>query len=497
MTGLRIDEFAVECSHLPGDMDFVYRGSAPSIEFSNTGRKGKKYFSINLRALLQTLEDIRNNLSQFAAQMTYDETAWRDLFDTNLTDDAVKALSKVQTLPMFAVIGKTIHIANKLGQNYGEHYVDLSAANLDVAINYLRSQLPDDGKYLESLGQASHMVEESGATYAVSSVPDLSAENKIYYGAPGTGKSHAIDISTEEVFRVGTVFHPDTQYSDFVGCLRPSMANGDIVYSFRPGPFCLALVLASANPDKHCYLSIEEINRASAAAVFGEIFQLLDRTPSGESRYGIDISDPDMKEYLVEKAPLAIVNGKLKIPSNLSILATMNSSDQAVMPMDTAFKRRWKFEYIALDFNQCPDGVLSLTAQNQAMSISWKDFAQIINEELANADIPEDRLLGPWFLDSGELKDATSMKGALSGKLFMYLWDDVLRHDDRSRIFDKSIRNYGELVKKFEVDGKVFCDALEEQLLGAASCELYTGSDPVVSVEAEMSSVPDSSLDAS
>jgi 5-methylcytosine-specific restriction protein B len=497
MTGLRIDQFADACGHLPGNMDFVYRGTAPSIEFSNTGRRGKKYFSITLRALLQTLYDIRKNLPRFTAHMTYDETTWRSLLSDHLTDNAVNALSTVQTLPLFAVIGKTIHIANQLGQNYEQHHVELSQANLDGAIGYLHSQLPDDSAYLDSLGGTSQIVEEVGITYTISPLPDLPAENKIYYGAPGTGKSHAIDTSTVEVYRVGTVFHPDTQYSDFVGCLRPSMANGDIVYSFRPGPFCLALALASANPDEHCCLSIEEINRASAAAVFGEIFQLLDRTPSGESRYSIDISDPDMKEYLVEKAPVAIVDGKLKIPSNLSILATMNSSDQAVMPMDTAFKRRWKFEYIALDFNQCPHGVLSFTAQKKAMSLSWKDFAQIINEELANADIPEDRLLGPWFLDSGELKDATAAKGALSGKLFMYLWDDVLRHDDRSRIFDKSIRNYGELVKKFEIDGKVFCDALEERLLEAASSELAEGSSPVVSAEAEIPSVPDSSLDAS
>lgn len=294
-------------------------------------------------------------------------------------------------------------------------------------------------------------------------------ENRIYYGAPGTGKSHRINGRVDGANTIETVFHPDTQYSDFVGCLKPSMNTGNIEYSFRPGPFTEALILAAGNPGRGCYLVIEEINRASAPAVFGEIFQLLDRTLLGESRYEINVSDPDMKAYLEVHAPQLIITGKLKIPANLSILATMNSSDQAVMPMDTAFKRRWKFEYIPIDFADCPIGALSLSLGGVAVTVSWKDFAESVNDELASANIPEDRLMGPWFLGLSELEDEDSSRDALCGKLFMYLWDDVLRHDDRTRIFGSDIRNYGELTRKFSQGIQVFSEALVEKLRNTAS----------------------------
>ena len=323
--------------------------------------------------------------------------------------------------------------------------------------------------YMES-GRLRRLVENAHINHPASPPVGFSAENRIYYGAPGTGKSHAINAKTDGYNSVETVFHPDTQYSDFVGCLKPSMDGDDIQYSFRPGPFCEALSMASDNPELGCYLVIEEINRACAAAVFGEIFQLLDRTPTGESQYGISISDPDMKGYLDDNALEVMGSGKLKIPANLSILGTMNSSDQAVMPMDTAFKRRWKFEYVPIDFGSSPDGTLRFMAGESMISVSWKDFALAINDELAGAEIPEDRLLGPWFLGHSELADAEASRDALSGKLFMYLWDDVLRHDDRSRIFSAGVRNYGELVRKYHSGGQIFSDTLVEKMRASPSC---------------------------
>jgi|TARA_B110001454_G_scaffold133059_1_gene123889 hypothetical protein len=292
------------------------------------------------------------------------------------------------------------------------------------------------------------------------------ASNIIYYGAPGTGKSYAIDEIVKTANHVSTVFHPETQYSDFVGCLKPSMNGSEVEYKFREGPFCKVLKVADENPQEHCYLVIEEINRASSAAVFGEIFQLLDRESNGSSRYGVDINDPDMLSYLTINAPSVIVDGQLKLPSNLSIYATMNSSDQAVMPMDTAFKRRWRFEYKAIDFSTCASGSFTiLDSDKEPLTINWKDFAICTNECLADQGIPEDRHLGPWFLSSEELAE-DSVNSVLTGKLFMYLWDDVLRHGLQGAVFDKSnIRNYGQLVQKFNTGELIFSEVLLDKFM--------------------------------
>lgn len=273
--------------------------------------------------------------------------------------------------------------------------------------------------------------------------------NRIIYGAPGTGKSYSIEQSTDEEFIVRTVFHPETQYSDFVGCLKPVMEVDRVAYRFRPGAFTEALVKAIKDPSNTYSLVIEEINRAPAAAVFGEIFQLLDRKPDGTSCYQIDISDPDLLTYLNTQTGGNFLAGKLFIPSNLSLIATMNSSDQAVMPLDTAFKRRWSFEYVELRFDEAPTQVLELQTSEGLFTITWADFAKkVLNNMLKEFRVPEDRMIGPFFLNETELQDWQS---ALRGKLFVYLWDDVLRHktQDRARLFSAKFGTFGELYNSF------------------------------------------------
>ncbi|HCG7061671.1 McrB family protein [Vibrio parahaemolyticus] len=290
--------------------------------------------------------------------------------------------------------------------------------------------------------------------------------NKIIYGAPGTGKSHSIKELTDQdgARKVITVFHPDTQYSDFVGSLKPHTERESgspvITYKYRPGPFVKALIEAENNPSDKVYLVIEEINRAPAAAVFGEIFQLLDRDEDGSSQYSIEVSDPDMLEYL--KLNISGDIKDLRIPSNLYIYATMNSSDQAVMPLDTAFKRRWSFEYISLNFSEAPDQQLELMTSDGLYHISWKSFADsVVNRMLKEFRVAEDRLIGPFFLDKAELK---KWETALSGKLFVYLWDDVLRHkhQDRKRLFKEDITTYGDLFAGFSTDKPVFADETDQ-----------------------------------
>ena len=344
-----------------------------------------------------------------------------------------------------------IHVTNKLPDiEFQDKSMSLTKEHLDNAIKYLLSQIPDE----EQL-----KTKETDSTSSV-----FNAVNRIYYGAPGTGKSFTIDeeIDQENSFRI--VFHADTQYTDFIGCLKPVVEDNGLTYAFRAGPFTNALLEAMRNKDKHFWLVIEEINRAPAAAVFGEIFQLLDRTDTGESKYGITPSDPEMIKYLETVLGTKLENSQIKIPSNLSILATMNSSDQAVMPMDTAFKRRWKFRYIPLNFKKCTDGSFEIYKSSSIYVVTWKEFAETINKILSDLEIPEDRHLGPYFLNNYELNDKESISESLTGKLFMYLWDDVLRHGFRSEVFVSNIKTYGQLNSLYQNNEQVFSDKFFDEL---------------------------------
>lgn len=300
------------------------------------------------------------------------------------------------------------------------------------------------------------------------------ATNTIFYGAPGTGKSHHIhNIQCVDADKIVTVFHPDTQYSDFVGALKPNMATDEnskpyVAYQFRPGPFTKALIKAKLHPHKHVCLVIEELNRAPAAAVFGELFQLLDRKDDGESTYKIDASDPDMLAYINQSlgnAGVANIN-QLEIPANLSLLATMNSSDQAVMPLDTAFKRRWRFKFIDIDFSHVdvPNHDFHLPTQSGVFKISWPKLATIINDVLIEANVAEDRLLGPFFVKKDEIETAEAAKQTLSSKLFVYLWDDVLRHIGPKKIFAPEYLTYGRLSSAFMKDKAIFNSKIEERI---------------------------------
>jgi hypothetical protein len=300
------------------------------------------------------------------------------------------------------------------------------------------------------------------------------ATNKIFYGAPGTGKSYKIHTEEcKDAEKIVTVFHPDTQYYDFVGALKPTMemdreGHSKVIYQFRPGPFTNALVKAKSQPSKHICLVIEEINRAPAAAVFGELFQLLDRDNNGQSTYKIDASDSDMLMYINQQlrsagAPELL---QLEIPSNLSILATMNSSDQAVMPMDAAFKRRWSFQYIEIDFDNdaVPNNDVRLATENGLYDVPWPVLAKIINNVLIDCHVAEDRLLGPFFVTVDEMKDPQTAIKTLNGKLFVYLWDDVLRHLGHTKIFSSQYKTFGKLSNAFCIGRAVFNSVIEGRI---------------------------------
>ncbi|ECI3024730.1 type II restriction endonuclease subunit R, partial [Salmonella enterica subsp. enterica serovar Albany] len=384
-----------------------------------------------------------------------------NLFELNIKDAVVNTLSTTQTLPLFSLINKVITIANNDSKDYSEKTMQISKEALTNTINYLETQIPDNNQYILELSKYSEH-----STF-------IESVNKIFYGAPGTGKSHRINEILGSSKYIRTVFYPDMLYSDFVGSLRPrtiedSEKNKKVIYEYRAGPFLRALILALNSKDEQVYLVIEEINRASASAVFGELFQLLDRNEFGESKYEIDINDPDMLDYINER-----VNDKLlslRIPQNLSILATMNSSDQAVMPMDTAFKRRWQFEYMLIDYSNATKGEIPINIYNEdanieTINITWGNFSKILNDELKELNVPEDRLLGHRFLDDNELKTKEKATETVAGKLLVYLWDDVLRHGKKSLIFrTEEFKTFGELHNAFLSGKPIFNDTIEEKI---------------------------------
>lgn len=285
----------------------------------------------------------------------------------------------------------------------------------------------------------------------------IKSYNRIIFGAPGTGKSFQLkDESQPEgkpspfeiVERV--TFHPDYSYGQFVGSYKPvSDDDGRIRYEYVPGPFMRTLVRALESGKKgksaeKFLLIVEEINRAKVAAVFGDMFQLLDRTDNGDSVYEIQASE-DVRRYLAKELGGTKDNyTTIKIPNNMYIWATMNSADQGVFPMDTAFKRRWEFTYLGIDKNQDKITIGDLPVKiDSASKVDWNTLRKSINSMLLKeCKVNEDKLLGPFFI-AGEVfknvcKENLDKKNkdeqnklidaffeAFNSKVLMYLFEDA------------------------------------------------------------------------
>ena len=225
------------------------------------------------------------------------------------------------------------------------------------------------------------------------------------------------------------------------------MAGEKVCYGFSPGPFMNALVEAYRTPSERVFLVIEELNRAAAAAVFGDLFLLLDRDDDGKGEYDVTFPSKESEEWF--KSQLGATHCELLLPSNLFIYATMNSADQGVYPIDTAFRRRWRQEYLPLNYDKGPNGDVSyVDAAGARHTLAWRDFVRLLNTHLTNSktlDIAEDRLLGQWFVKKKELDGR-----GIPEKVLLYLWDDLLRHEDRAYVFDSEaangVKTYGDLV---------------------------------------------------
>ena len=305
------------------------------------------------------------------------------------------------------------------------------------------------------------------------SMPNIKVDglkrNIIYFGAPGTGKSYNLnkDMETLTTDYERVTFHPDYSYANFVGTYKPVPKGESISYEYVPGPFMRSLVKALKNPENPFLLIIEEINRANVAAVFGDVFQLLDRDANNESRYAIETSE-DMRNYL--KRELNEDFDKIKIPSNMFIWATMNSADQGVFPMDTAFKRRWDFKYFGINHNE--ELVSNIEVELNGQIISWNDLRKAINEELLTYKINEDKLLGPFFAFNEYLDSEIPLdefKETFKNKIVMYLFEDAAR-SKRNDLFSGVAKNinltYSQICEAFDDNGvEIFCDNIKEKFI--------------------------------
>ncbi len=297
--------------------------------------------------------------------------------------------------------------------------------------------------------------------------PITDGQNLIVYGTPGCGKSYYVEhtlldgYSKENYIR--TTFYQDYTNTDFVGQILPVIEGDKVTYEFNPGPFTLALEKAIRKPNERIALVIEELNRGSAASIFGDIFQLLDRK-EGVSEYAI--TNVNIINYLKKQFKDEYDFKEIRLPGNLSIYATMNTSDQNVFTLDTAFKRRWKFKKLINEFSK--DHKFK-DLYIPGADITWEDLVNDINEyilECSSGLNSEDKQLGVYFVDENGMRkeklDASDPEAvnAFAYKVLEYLWSDVAKFD-RSKWFTDGIKSLDELVKEYKNKGlEVFVDGI-------------------------------------
>ena len=271
-------------------------------------------------------------------------------------------------------------------------------------------------------------------------------ENKIFFGAPGTGKSYKINeiIEGREDRSYRVTFHPEYDYTSFVGGYKPTMHGNDIRYEFVPQIFTNAYLKAWHDLDNEYYLIIEEINRGNCSEIFGDIFQLLDRNNNYEVTPSEDLKNY-LKKHLAENTNISY--NVLRLPPNLNILATMNTSDQSLFPMDSAFKRRWKWEYIPINYephyknhkgefieNRSNKFRVSLT---DSSFFYWIDFLKAVNSVIKNnQNLGMDKCIGNYFTIPSE--DTITLETFIN-KVIFYMWDDVFKDEfEDQSIFKKN-----------------------------------------------------------
>lgn len=293
----------------------------------------------------------------------------------------------------------------------------------------------------------------------------------LYFGAPGTGKSYGVDrliskfypnINIKDnpfVFR--TTVYSDYSYYNFIGNIMPTSKDGEIGYEFKAGVFTQALAMAFEHIDKEIFLVIEEMSRGDIASIFGDIFQLLDRDDSGISDYSIN--NDLVSNYLNEKN--IDIGEKIYLPRNLHIIGTVNTSDQNVNVIDTAFKRRFEFVYV--DVNPVKDDndnfLNSFTFKLDDTEFEWNKFYMSLNELITTKlELSEDKQIGQFFIKFNNFGTDEQKLDEIKNKLLHYLWDDVQGAviSDECSIFKNEYKTFPSLYKAFDKGENVFSDEL-------------------------------------
>lgn len=415
-----------------GIFDYPKRGNIPLMKIQNAVLKRDTSLYHNLNNYITSTDYVVALVVWLIRKMSVEQNNGRTLYD-----NIYQALSEIFTVELLNVLFKDPH----------EFEQELNRYNLTFNDNFYSIKESD----IENLFDIFSFDEGKNDSFPTS-------HQVIFYGSPGTGKSHKIkeilegkEVPKADIFR--TTFHPDSDYSTFVGAYKPTKGKrplyglnggltvrlndgGDlseetITYKFIPQAFLNAYIQAYRKRDESVYLIIEEINRGNCAQIFGDLFQLLDRDENGVSEYTIK-ADADLKSFLEEELGEysdAITDGELCLPSNLYIYATMNTSDQSLFPIDSAFKRRWDWEYEPIKYKNT-DWIIDI----QGDKYSWVSFQKEINKRILDATSSEDKMLGDYFVNpaNGVITDKM-----LLNKIMFYLWNDVCK-DGEGDIFKTS-----------------------------------------------------------
>ena len=268
--------------------------------------------------------------------------------------------------------------------------------------------------------------------------PKFEPIQKIYFGTPGGGKSFRVKKFIEEergakdrYFRV--TFHPDTDYASFVGSYKPIMKGNEITYEYVPQVFTRAYIAAWNDQEHEYFIDIEEINRGNCAQIFGDLFQLLDRkSDTGLSEYPVK-ADADLCNYFTNavdedgnpilKNKDGIEKNELRLPANLSIVATMNTSDQSLFPMDSAFKRRWDWEYVHTTYKKEDNYNIFIGAK----TYKWHEFLDEVNKRIKDVTDSEDKQMGAYFIKRDVDEEA------FKSKVMYYLWSEICKEEYKTQ----------------------------------------------------------------
>ncbi len=389
-----------------------------------------------------------------------------------------------------------INVFNLTPTNNSDDYLGIKKEREDAYVFYHIPKGTEFSKCFETFGNAFEVINEDD-----SSSQSFPTYQSIFFGTPGSGKSFAVNkllkeknVHDEFVFR--TTFFPDYDYAQFVGCYKPTMRkneeqenvaegrasepsvpfnqsrNKKIEYAFVPQQFTKAYIAAWQNPEVPVFLVVEEINRGNCASIFGDLFQLLDRK-DGVSDYSIN-ADEDLKNYLVEKLGEdngGIKNGKLTLPKNFNIIATMNTSDQSLFPMDSAFKRRWDWKYFAIKEEKDEDSGAPLKHKIVINNnkYDWWSFVKAVNKKIYDVTHSEDKKIGYWFAKPDENKEINTE--VFVSKVLFFLWSDVFKDTEDNPFeqhpFTNMFDENGEVVEKeVELFIKVFVKSDAEQQSG-------------------------------